>query len=368
MPTKIQPKKPQIVIPNFAGFFLLAMIILLLYFLFVLFRPFITILIFALFFATIFYPLYRRVNQLFRGYSRVASIVTCLITLLVIVLPLSLFGILLVNEGITAFNDIASKLQAGFFEQHFQWEEGNFVYDQVQAIVPMFEIDAISLDLIGTIADTAKNLGTFLISQFSTFVKNTLTFLLSLIIFFLTLYYFFKDGEKIVNKIVDLSPLPQKHDRAVFKKFKEVSLAMLFGIFGTAIVQGIFAGAGYAFVGIPNPIFWATATAVFSLVPVFGTGIIWAPASIILMATGNIAGGVGLLLWGTFVVSTVDNLVRPYLIEGRAPVHPLMTFLAVLGGVVAFGLKGIIYGPLVINLLIAFLHIYEKEYERVLKT
>lgn len=362
------PKKPtQLIIPNLAGFFLLAMILLLFYFLFILFRPFITILVFGLFFATIFHPLYRRVRELFKGHKKIASVVTCFITLLVIVIPLSLFGALLIKEGVTAFNDIAQKLQAGFFEQYFRWEDGNFFYDQFQIFLPTFEIENISLDLIGKVTETARNTGAFLISQLSNFVKNTLTFFLSLIIFFLTLYYFFKDGEKIVNKIIDLSPLPKKHDEAVFKKFKEVSLAMLFGIFGTAVVQGIFAGAGYAFVGIPNPIFWATATALFSLVPLVGTATIWVPASIILIATGNLAGGIGLALWGMLVVGTVDNFVRPYLIEGRAPVHPLMTFLAVLGGIMAFGLKGIIYGPLIINLLIAFLHIYEKEYAKVLK-
>lgn len=357
----------QLTIPNFAGYFLLAAIIVLFYFLFILFRPFFTILVFGVFFATIFYPIYKRIKDLFGGHERVASIVTCVITFLVIVLPLSLFSALLINEGVNAFNDIAQKLQSGFFEQYFEWEEGNFLYDQFQAIIPSFEFNNINLDLIGKISDAAQNLGSFLINQLSNFVKNTLTFVISLIIFFLALYYFFKDGQRIVDKIVDLSPLPKKHDRAVFKKFKEVSLAMLFGIFFTAVIQGTLAGIGYAVVGIPNPVFWATATGVFSLVPLVGTAVIWVPASIILVVTGNLVGGIGLFLWGVLLVGTIDNFVRPYLIEGKAPVHPLMTFLAVLGGIMAFGLKGLIYGPLILNLLIAFLHIYEKEYAKVLK-
>jgi predicted PurR-regulated permease PerM len=142
---------------------------------------------------------------------------------------------------------------------------------------------------------------------------------------------------------------------------------MIFGIFFTAIIQGTLAGIGYAVVGIPNPIFWATATALFSLVPLLGTAIIWVPASIILAIMGNYVGAIGLFAWGVLVVGTVDNFIRPYLIEGRAPVHPLLTFLAVLGGILAFGLKGVLYGPIILNLLLAFLHIYEIEYAKVLK-
>ena len=223
------------------------------------------------------------------------------------------------------------------------------------------------MDLIGKISEAAQNLGSFLVSQLFNFLENIISFLLALIVFFFALYYFFKDGELIIKKITDLNPLPHKHEEAIFNKFKEVSLAMLFGLFFTAIIQGTLAGIGYWVVGIQNPIFWASATALFSLIPLLGTAIIWVPASIILVATGNMVGGIGLFLWGMLVVATVDNFIRPYLIEGKAPVHPLMTFLAVLGGIFTFGLKGLIFGPIILNLLIAFLHIYEMEYAKLLK-
>ncbi|MBN1494505.1 AI-2E family transporter [Candidatus Peregrinibacteria bacterium] len=363
-------KKMQLAHPAFPAYFLLGSLAFLIYLLYLLYAPFITILIFAAFFATIFYPLYRRISKLFRGMNRLSSLVTCILTFLVILIPLSLFATMLISEGISAFYDIASKIQGGFFEKYFQWfqwEPGNFLYDQYQKIIPFINLDNIKMDLFGKIGETAQAWATSLGKFFFQFIENFFTFVLSLIIFFFALYYFFKDGNKIVEKIMDLSPLPVKYEKAVFSKFKEVSLAMLFGIFFTAVIQGTLAGIGYAVVGIPNPIFWATATGVFSLVPLIGTAAIWIPASIILVAMGNLFGGIGLFLWGMLVVSTVDNFVRPFLIEGRAPVHPLMTFLAVLGGVFAFGLKGIIFGPLVLNLLIAFMHIYEMEYAKVLK-
>jgi len=359
-------QKLQLTIPNFAAYFLLAAIAFLFYLLYILYAPFLNILIFAVFFATIFFPLFRRIRKLFGGRERISSLITCILTFLVIVIPLSLFATLLINEGVNAFYDISSKIQGGFFEKYFQWEQGNFFYDQFQSITPYLNLDSINMDFIGKISQAAQDVGKTLGSFLLSFLENIFTFILSLIIFFFALYYFFKDGERITKKIMDLSPLPVKHEKAIFAKFKEVSLAMLFGIFFTAIVQGTMAGIGYVVVGLPNPVFWSTATAVFSLVPLIGTAAIWVPASIILFVMGNYAGGIGLFLWGMLVVSTVDNFVRPFLIEGRAPVHPLMTFLSVLGGVFAFGLKGIIFGPMILNLLIAFLHIYEKEYAKVL--
>lgn len=366
----------SLTIPNFAGLFLLAVIVFLFYGLYTLYAPFVTVLIFAIFFATIFYPIFRRLKKLMGGHGRIASLLTCLFTLLVIAIPLSLFVTLLVSEGIDAFNNIAIKVQQeGYLQNFLAWEQGSFIYDQFQKIAPIvnsdsFNISEISFDFVGQISSAAQNMVEILRDQINNvlgFIRNIIWFIISFMIFFFALYYFFKDGEMIMKKVMDLSPLPQKHEKAVFKKFKEVSLAMLFGIFFTAIIQGTLAGIGYAVVGLNNPIFWATATALFSLVPLVGTAMIWVPASLILFFSGNYVGGIGLFLWGVLVVGTVDNLIRPYLIEGKAPVHPLLTFLAVFGGIMAFGLQGIIYGPIILNLLLAFLHIYELEYAKVLK-
>lgn len=369
--------KLSLTIPNFAGYFLLAGIIVLFYFLYHLYSPFITSLIFAAFFATIFFSLFKRLRSLFRGRGRVAAFISCLLTLIVIAVPLSLFATLLIAEGVSAFVGIYTKVQGGFFQQYFNWEQGNFLYDQVQAgIVYLnenftfnggFNFDNLNIDLIKQVGETAQFLGKFLYDNFTNFMGNLFWFILSLIIFFFALYYFFKDGDLIMKKLMDLSPLPEKYEKAIFSKFKEVSNAMLFGIFFTAVIQGTLAGIGYAIVGINNPIFWATATAVFSLVPLVGTSVIWFPASVILIVMGNYVGGIGLFLWCFLFVATVDNFIRPYLIEGKAPVHPLLTFLAVFGGFMAFGLKGVLYGPVILNLLIALLHIYEMEYAKVLK-
>lgn len=364
-------KKVNLTVPNFAGYFLLLVIGVLFYYIYVMYSFFLTSLIFAAIFATIFFPVYKVLKKGLGGHSRVASFITCIFTLLVIALPLSLILTLLAFEIINALEHISIQISEGVFDEYIKWEQGYFLFDSLQGFMPYFQdfgIENLDLDLIGKLSQTAAEWGQNLKDFIVGILGNIFDFFLGLIIFFFALYYFYKDGDLINKKITSLIPLPLKHGQAVFKKFKEVSLAMIFGIFFTAIIQGTLAGIGYAIVGIPNPIFWAVVTAVFSLVPLFGTGIIWLPASIILVAMGNWVGGLGLFLWGSLIVATVDNFVRPFLIEGRAPVHPLLTFLSVLGGVFAFGPKGIIYGPIILNLLLAFLHIYELEYAGVLSS
>lgn len=362
-------KKVNLTIPNFAGYFLLLVLAVLLYNIYVMYSFFLTSLIFAAIFSTIFFPVYRILNKGLGNHSRTASFITCIFTLLIIALPLALIVTLLIFEVISALEQISAQFAAGTFDDYIKWEDGYFLFDTFENLIPNFKdfgLQNFDLDLIGKISQTAASWGQNLKDFIFGIIGNIFDFILGLIIFFFALYYFYKDGELINKKLISLIPLPLSHGQTVFKKFKEISLAMIFGIFFTAIIQGTLAGIGYAIVGIPNPIFWAVVTAVFSLVPLFGTGIIWLPASLILMATGNWVGGIGLLLWGSLIIATVDNFVRPFLIEGRAPVHPLLTFLAVLGGVFAFGAKGIIYGPIILNLLIAFLHIYELEYTGIL--
>jgi predicted PurR-regulated permease PerM len=145
-----------------------------------------------------------------------------------------------------------------------------------------------------------------------------------------------------------------------------MSLATLYGIFLTSIVQGIIGGIGFAIAGIPHALFWGTAIALFSLIPVVGTSVVWVPASLILIATGNLTSGIFLFCWGILIVSTVDNFLRAFLIGGRTNTNQLLMFLSVFGGIGMFGLVGVIFGPLILTLFFAFLHIYELEYDKVL--
>jgi predicted PurR-regulated permease PerM len=107
--------------------------------------------------------------------------------------------------------------------------------------------------------------------------------------------------------------------------------------------------------------------AFLSLLPYFGSGLVWFPVSIYLLVTGQIWQGIFLMAWGMALVGTIDNLIRAYLIKGKAQVHPIFVIFSILGGIILFGFWGIVFGPLFISLAVTILHIYEMEYESVLE-
>jgi predicted PurR-regulated permease PerM len=354
-----------LIIEKLPGYFLLICLAVVFYFLLTILRPFITVIFVGAVLTVSFYPVYKFFSKLFRRMNRLASLASCLLVVLVILVPLSVFILLLAGEAFDTYQLIQLKINSGVFDKYFQWEDGGFFFDLKKQIEPIVDVE--SIDLKKNIISAAQGLSSFLVSQTANLVKGVSGIAVSLIVMLFSMYYFFKDGDVLIRRAEKLSPLPAVYDSELFAKLKSMIKAVVFGVFLTAIAQGLVGGIGFAIIGIPSPVFWGTAIAFFSLVPVVGTALIWVPASIILALLGSYGSALFILLWGIFAIGSVDNLLRPYLIGGKVHTYPLMTFLVVLGGVMTMGLKGVVIGPLVLVLLMSFLHIYEAEYRRVLE-
>jgi predicted PurR-regulated permease PerM len=209
-----------------------------------------------------------------------------------------------------------------------------------------------------TVSEWSISKGGALFGQISTFI-------VTLPIILLTVFFFFIDGEAMLRKIQLWTPLPNKYDRELFVKFKDVSRSTIFSSLVTAVAQGIIGAIGFTIVGLPA-FFIGILMAFTSLLPYVGAGIIWVPMSIYLLVTAPLWKGLFLLAWGFAVVSTVDNLIRAYIIKGKAHVHPIFVFFSILGGIAIFGFWGVVFGPLIVALAVTVLHIYELEYGHVL--
>jgi predicted PurR-regulated permease PerM len=357
-----------IMIGNFPGYFLIACLLIFSFSLIRLFAPFLTVLILAAILATAFHPLYSRILKVFRNRSRMASLTTCFLILILIIVPLTIFVLFLGKQAFETYGFIHQKIQDGVLDSYLKWQKGGMIYDSLGALRDQFGsvINFDNLDIKQGITDSAKVITSWLAGQSAAIIKGFGGLLMSFFILIFALYYFFKDADIIVKKLMVISPLPVEYEKKLFYKFKEISLATLYGIFLTSIVQGIIGGIGFVIVGVPNALFWGTAIAVFSLIPVVGTSVVWLPASVLMVATGNHVGGIFLFFWGLLIVSTVDNFLRAFLIGGRTKMNQLLTFLSVFGGIWMFGLVGVIFGPLILTLFFTFLHIYEMEYDKLL--
>ncbi|RMD57469.1 AI-2E family transporter, partial [Candidatus Woesearchaeota archaeon] len=198
--------------------------------------------------------------------------------------------------------------------------------------------------------------------------------ILALFVTLFTTYYTLTEGKKGVSRIARIIPLRVHHQEQVIKQFGDVTYALIYGSFIVALVQGTLGAFGFWIFGIKGFLWWGIATTLFALVPFVGTAIVWVPMSLFLTLSGYVQGeigliwrGFGLFLYGLFVISTVDNILKPLIIAGRAKVHPLLVLLGVLGGLATFGLIGLIVGPFVLTGLQKMFEIYERESQPHLK-
>jgi predicted PurR-regulated permease PerM len=193
-------------------------------------------------------------------------------------------------------------------------------------------------------------------------LEATTSAVLGLMIALATMYYVLIDWTRLALRLESVLPLDPRHTRALILEFRDVGRGTLVGTIGTALVQGALASIAYALGGAPQVATFGLLTAIASLLPVVGTGAIWAPVGISQILKGHVSGGVFILAWGFCIVMTMtDYVIRPRLVGRSCHAHPLFILIALLGGVEAIGLPGLIVAPILVSLFVAVLSIYERE-------
>lgn len=345
------------------AYFLLACVVVSLYYLISLFQPFVTVIVFAMVLATAFYPLYTWLFAKLR-YRNVSAILACIAVTLLIIVPVFVLIFLVASEAVNFYFVFQNKLHAGAYDVFLKWGPGGALYDGYQRFVPNLRIPA--LDLSGQVSALVQKLSQILLEQSTNLVNGFVSFLLSFLIMLFVLFYFFRDGERIVSRLMQLSPLPDRYETLLVGKLRTVMNATIYGTFLTAIVQGMVGGIGFLIAGVSGAILWGVATAFLSLIPYVGASLVWVPAVAVLFFSGHVGSAVFLLIWGLVLISTIDNILRSFLISSRTKESSLLTFLAVLGGVATWGFPGILFGPLVVNFALTFAEIYRSEYKGLL--
>lgn len=179
----------------------------------------------------------------------------------------------------------------------------------------------------------------------------------------LTSYYLLREGADGTEWLVEIVPLPNGQVSQIVRDVRDVTRAMLVSTGLMTLYQGVTAGIGYWIFGVDSPIVWAALTGVASILPALGTALVWAPISIILLATGHVAQGIGVLAWsGLVVVFVADYILRPKLVGNRVRMNDLLVFVAIFGGIEAFGVLGLVLGPIAVAVLLSLLRIYQKDY------
>jgi len=349
--------------------FLVFLLIAIIYVCYLIFLPFLGELLVATILVTIFYTPYEQLLKLFRGRKVLASAVMCLLVILLVIVPLANFFTYTANRSIDAYNEAETFVRAGGIYEVIEKIENSAVVSRLGFLG--FGEERINTLLTGLANETkdwmlSEEGSKSILTGAKNVIAGTFGFIVSIAIVIFSMFFFFMDGRIMVEKIMFWTPLPNKYDKAIFKKFKNVSTSVLLSTFATALAQGLIGAIGFLIIGFP--VFFPSITMAFSsIIPYIGTALVWAPIGLYLLVTGNIWQGIFIMIWGAVVVGNSDNVIRAYLIKDKAGVHPLFVVFSILGGLSLFGFWGIVFGPLVISLAVTILHIYEMEYEAVLE-
>ncbi|HEY3581585.1 MAG TPA: AI-2E family transporter [Pyrinomonadaceae bacterium] len=327
----------------------LAVTAIALYLCWLMLRPFIGVLAWAVVLVIVFYPVHQRLARKIKGRS-LSALVSCLLVVLIVVLPLIVLTFTLAQELAGVIPKIPAQIsqlmnpETSLLGKVSEWIQQRFGIDTFRS--QEFMVDQLkrtSEFIVGFSLNVASNIVSAIIKAF-------------FVIF--TMYYLFRDGDKIVARLPSALPLSRGQSETIIARTKEVVSASVYGVVVIAGLQGFLGGVMFWILGIPSALLWAVLMAFVCMIPVLGSFLVWLPLSIYLMVTGHWTKAVVLLVWGALAISTIDNFLRPRLIRNHTRLHELFVFFSVLGGISVFGLLGIVLGPVVLAITLGLLQTF----------
>ena len=342
---------------RFARLFFGAITLLVLYFSYLIIKPYLLDIFMALVLFFTAKPLYRALVRLLRGWKVLASGLTCIILLLVILIPLFSLMSIIAAQALDFSSQVTKGMQNGHL---WQW---------VAAKIDAFKLYLTHLNLplppgeinLQQIVQTAvTRASAFVYTNAIGLIKGFTVFFFDLLLVLFIAFFMFLQGDDFIAAIKKLSPLDATHNDEILRETEATIKATLWGTVIVAFVQGVLGGVGFLIFGLPQPAFWGTVMIPAAVIPVVGSTIIWGPAAVYLLMTGRIAAGIGLILWGGVVVGVIDNVLKPILVKGGSETPSIFILFSILGGLTYFGMIGFILGPLILSFLLSLLRIYQK--------
>jgi len=289
----------------FAAFFF-GVFLFLLYQFYRMFSVFLAPLTWGALLAFVFYPLYSRLTRVLRGRRGLASLILTTIVILVVMVPTVFLAILLANESVTLFQRVSETLSSG---QPEQWFEHLKTAMPARAWRILAILDTWNIDLGAVAVKGADLLSGFLVSQATGIAKNIVSFVIDFFLTTFALFFFFRDGARMIEAIFHLLPMESQYKKQVLTRLHDTLSAVVQGTLVTAALLGVLAGIGFWVTDVPFAVFLGCASAFFSLLP-FGAPVVWGLVALYLLLIGAIWKSLTLAIWGILVVGIVDNLIR----------------------------------------------------------
>ena len=321
---------------------------------------FLTDFILALLFLSLFSPLYKlALDQLKRKW--LASLLVSLVVVFVVAIPTSFVVGSLSAEAADTYAITRQSLSLAKVDD-FLFGEG-LVASYAKKVASLIGFEYTHDSVREQLSRIAGAVTAFLYNQIQTVLGNVFAVVFHFVIMIVILFYLFIDGARLKSYLYLLSPLPPEEEELIATQFKNVGRATLFGNGVGSLIQGALAGMAMAVAGLPSPVLWGSVASIFAFLPLVGIGIITVPSTIYLIAlekywTAGIFFG-----FCTLVSLFVENVVKTKLIGDQMKMHNLLIFLSIIGGISAFGIIGILYGPLLVMLFLTLVELYQRNYK-----
>jgi predicted PurR-regulated permease PerM len=337
---------------------LVAATVVALYLCWAMLQPFIEVLLWAVVLVIVFMPVHRRVRARV-GSPGWSAMLSCLLVVVVILVPLTLVTLAIVRE----MTHIAQALQpkpgdagatqtglAGLLDPN-----SPYVGRALNWVGQYVDLEQFNSQEF--IAERLKSLGGAIAGRTLGFVGGAVGFVVEIFFVIFTMYYLFRDGERMREAVYNVLPLDDRKAHEIIDRTQEVISASVYGVLVIALIQGALGGLAFWALGLPSPLLWGVVMVFLSMIPMAGAFVVWVPAAIFLVLTGHWGKAIILTAWGALVIGSVDNFLRPKLVGEKTRLHELIIFFSVLGGLQVFGVIGLVLGPVIVAITIALLDV-----------
>lgn len=322
-------------------------------------QPFVNVLLWASVLTMVFYPLHRRIRLGVRQPEAAAALSTLLVIVLILV-PITFVTIAIVRE----LMDVAEMLQAGVQQLGGPAIPGlGMVLDRLDGYV---DIDPVAAQKF--LAERMQIWGEALAGSTLVVVGGALGAVVQTGLVVFTMFYMFRDGDRIRVAVYDILPLERVQVHDIIARTKEVIAATIYGVLLIAMIQGTLGTMIFWVLGLPSPLLWGVVMFVLCMIPMAGAFLVWVPAAIYLALTGAYVMAAILVVWGVLVIGGIDNLLSPRLVGKRARLHELLIFFGVLGGLRVFGILGVVLGPVIVAVTLALIEMVRQMFRPAAET
>lgn len=312
---------------------------------FIIITPIISAIAWGLILAYIFHPVYNFVLKRVKE-KNISALIIVLLIIFILFIPLWFLFPIVSKQIFDVYSyfqtlDIASLLE--------------------KLLPSIFSSPSLQTETLAMINNFVSKLIASIASSLSNILVNLPRTLLGAVVVLFTFYFSLRDSNKLTHYILEISPFSKSLQRNLSNEFKNLTNSIIYGHIIVGIVQGLFTGLGLWIAGVPQPLLLTLVAVFAAIIPVLGAWLVWVPAAIYLLTTGHVGVGIGLIIYGAVFISWIDNVLRIWIVARKSKVSSGIIFIGMIGGLIVFGVIGLILGPLILSYLLILLDAYKEK-------